>query len=171
MNEEQTNNTMPPEEAPVEKTFTQDQVSAIAAKESRQAVASLLRDAGIAADEDPKKALKAFKAWRDQQKSDLQKATEAQSALEQARDAAEKKAEDLERRFLALQLGVPADKADRYVKLAGAYMTEDKDFAKALQEAVKDFPVPDKGVAGAGANPPGADTKPNKTRPKGTVIF
>lgn len=59
--------------------------------------------------------------------------------------AAEKaKTQLYERRFAAMEKQVPADKADRYVKLAESYIGDDGDFAKALDAALVDFPLPPK---------------------------
>lgn len=155
------------------RTFTQDQVTAIVAKESKQAVEALLKDAGVAPGEDYKASLQAFRDWQDSQKTDLQKAMDKQNELEKERVAAEQKVQALEQRLMAVSMGIPADRADKYVKLAAAYMDEKTDFAKALQAAVKDFPVAQKGVAGVGANPPDkpATQTTTKALPRGVQIF
>lgn len=152
------------------KTFTQEDVNAIAARESKSAVEKLLKDAGIASEGDYKESLKAFKEWQDGQKTELEKATGALSTTEKAKAEAEAKAALLERKFEAVGKGIPADKTDKYIKLAEAYMDDKTDFGKALELALKDFPIAEKGTPGAGGNPPPTST--NKAPlPKGTVIF
>jgi len=154
------------------KTFSQEDVNAIVARESKAAVEKLLKEVGIAPEGDYKAAMKAFKQWQDSQKSELEKATGALSAVEKAKAEAEAKVSALERQIAAISKGIPADKADKYIKLAEAYVNEKTDFAAALELALKDFPIPEKGVAGSGANPApkkGNDKKPYA--PKGAVIL
>lgn len=152
------------------KTFTQEDVNNLIARESKSAVEKLLKDAGIAAEGDYKASLAAFKGWQDSQKSELEKATGAQATLAKEKADAVARADALERQLTAVGKGIPADKSAKYIKLAEAYMTDKVDFAAALDLAVKDFPVVDAGVAGKGGNP--APTEQQKTAlPKGVQIF
>jgi hypothetical protein len=125
-----------------EKTFSQDDVNKLVSRESKSAVEKLLKEVGIAPDGDYKTSMKAFKEWQDKQKTELEKATGSLSAAEQAKSDAESKALALEQKFAAVAKGIPADKADKYVKLAEAYVDDKTDFGKALDMALKDFPVP-----------------------------
>lgn len=91
--------------------------------------------------------------WKEKQRTpetDLQEAREALAA-EQAKNQA------LERRTLARDRNVPAEKVDKYVKLAESYMSEDVDFAAALDLALADFPIaqgpPPVYAAGTGSQP------------------
>lgn len=65
--------TPPPAENPP-KTFTQEEVNGIVAKESKSAVEKLLKDAGIAPEGDYKASIKAFKTWQDSQKTEIETA-------------------------------------------------------------------------------------------------
>lgn len=165
--------TEPPAPAPEGKTFTQEDVNRIAARESKAAVEKLLREAGIATEGDYKAKVKAFADWQQTQKTDLEKATEAKAALEADKTALAKEAETLRRQVAAINKGVPADKAVRYIKLAESYIDDKTDFAAALDLALKDFPVPVPAptVPGAPGNPPasGGETKPK--RPQGVITF
>ena len=143
------------------KTFSQDDVTAIAAKEAKKAREKVFKDLGLdpnAPPKDLKERLGKLKEHEDAQKTDLEKAQGSNTTLTKERDEATAKAELLQRKFAAVAKGVPADKAERYVKLAESYLGEDGDFEKALDAALKDFPVaaaqPEKkGSAGSGANP------------------
>ena len=137
-----------------EKTFTQEQVTAIAAREGKRAVEALLKDAGLSPDGDYKEALKAFKQWQDGQKSDLERAQAAISDAEKTREEAEKRAALLERQLKVMKAGIPAEKTDRYERLAASYMDEQTDFDTALTKALKDFPVQNAVVAVSGGNTP-----------------
>ena len=48
----------------------------------------------------------------------------------------------MQRRLDAVNAGIPADKAERYVRLAASYMDGKTDFNAALTAALKDFPLP-----------------------------
>lgn len=54
----------PPPAGDPPKTFTQEEVKGIVARESKSAVEKLLKDAGIAPEGDYKASMKAFKDWR-----------------------------------------------------------------------------------------------------------
>lgn len=167
---EETPATEPIEAKQEEKTFTQADVNNLVARESKSAVEKLLKDAGIDHNGDYKSALKAFTDWQDGQKTELQKAQGSVGALQTERDEALSKVALLERKFEAVSKGIPTEKTDKYIKLAEAYMDDNTDFGKALELALKDFPVAEKGTPGTGGNPP--PTPQTKTPlPEGTVIF
>mgnify|MGYP000850498392 CR=1 FL=1 len=153
------------------KTFTQEDVNNLVARESKAAVERLLKEVGIASEGDYKAALKSFKEWQDKQKTDLEKATSANAALVKERDEALAKVTALERQFAAISKGIPADKAAKYIKLAEAYVTDKVDFAAALDLALKDFPVAAAGVAGQGGNPAPGDQQKKNPLPKGVITF
>ena len=153
------------------KTFTQEDVNNLVARESKAAVEKLLKEAGIAPEGDHKAAMKAFKEWQDSQKTELEKATGAKTALEQEKAAAIAEATSLKQQLLAVGKGIPADKAAKYIKLAEAYVTDKVDFAAALDLALKDFPVAAAGVAGASGNPAAGDPVKKAALPKGVQMF
>lgn len=164
---EETPTTPPAEE---EKSFTQTDVNNLVARESKSAIEKLLKEAGISADGNHSEKLKAFKEWQDSQKSELERATGTLTTLETEKQQAVEKATLLERKFTAVSKGIPADKADKYIKLAEAYTDENSDFDKALDLALKDFPVAEKGTPGAGGNPPPTPTTKTPL-PSGMVSF
>lgn len=139
-------------------------ISGLVAKESRKAVEKLLQDAGIAAGDDPNAKLKDYKKWLDSQKTALEAAQGDVATL--TANLGTEKAEriKLERKFLAMGKGIPAERVEAYTNLANGYLGEDGDFGKALDAALKDFPLAPgtpgqqerRGSVGAGANPPGS---------------
>ncbi|MPW25954.1 hypothetical protein GC105_09140 [Alkalibaculum sp. M08DMB] len=153
------------------KTFTQDDVNNVVARESKAAVEKLLKEAGIAPEGDYKASMQAFKEWQDSQKTELEKVTGNLTTLEQAKAEAEAKATLLEQKFKAVSKGIPADKAHKYIKLAEAYMDDKTDFEKALGLALKDFPVVENGTPGTGGNPPPTPGTEKTPLPSGMVIF
>ena len=61
--------------------------------------------------------------------------------LKTQKEASDKRADALEKRFQIVEKGIPADQADKYAKLAAVYMDDETDFAAALDKALADFPV------------------------------
>ena len=105
--------------------------------------------------------IEAFKAWKAQQAE--QKAQQPQKPETSAADDSGKRLSEMENRLTAMQrkldavnAGVPADKAERYVRLATSYMDDKTDFTAALTAALKDFPLP--------------TTAPNNTRQFGGAV-
>lgn len=144
----------PPAEGETGKTFTQEDLNGIVARESKSAVEKLLKEAGIASEGDYKASMAAFKAWQDSQKTAIEKHESTIKTLQTDKEAAEAKAAELERKYAALSKGIPADKSQAYVKLAESYVSDKTDFGAALDMALKDFPLAAGGVGGAGGNPP-----------------
>jgi hypothetical protein len=105
-----------------------------------------------------KDGVKRYQDWIASQKSDLEKAQGDVTTLTGNLDAEKAKSLRLERQVLALGKGVPAERVGAYVSLAEGCLGEDGDFGKALDAALKDFPLPQqapkRGSAGTGANPP-----------------
>jgi len=121
----------------------------------------LLKQLGAGEDiKTAKDGMKRYQEWLDGQKSALEKAQGDVSTLTQTLSTEQAKSLRLERQLAALGKGVPADRADAYVRLADGYLGEDGDYDKALDAALKDFPLAatqqaeKRGSAGAGANPP-----------------
>ena len=79
-----------------EKTFTQEDVNNLVAKESKKAVEKLLKDLGVEDVKSAKEGLKKFKEIKDPQKSDYDKALETIEKLTKENDTykAEKKSRE-----------------------------------------------------------------------------
>ena len=146
-----------------EQTPQQPDISALVTKESRKSVEKLLRDAGITPDDNPEMQLKEYKKWLDGQKSDLEKANGSVTTLTQERDDAIAAKAALERKIGVLAKGIPEKLAGQYAKLAETYISDSTPFDKALDLALKDFPLTPAGVPGNGSPPPA----PKKDMPEG----
>lgn len=145
-----------------EKTFTQEELNAIAAREKRQGASSILKNLGFEKEEDAKAFIEKYRQEEDAKKDDLKKATEAVDAEKAAKEAAEKKAELLEKKFKVVAMGVAADKAEDIVVLATSKMVDNKSFDDALAEIKVAYPTlfeavednKNKGTGGGGGNHP-----------------
>lgn len=133
--------TPPTDQAAAQPKTQEDEINGRITRESRKQVEALLKEAGIMPDDDPKMQLKAYKEWQDAQKSDLEKAQGDAKNFAGERDAALAELQSMKRCMMAISKGVPADKAERYVKFAETYVGEDGDYGKALEAVLKDFPI------------------------------
>lgn len=104
------------------------------------------RSLGVTA-ENAASEIEAFKAWKAQQTQ--QAAAQTQQSEAAAGDDSGQRLSEMEDRLTAMQrrldavnAGIPADKAERYVRLAASYMDGKTDFNAALTAALKDFPLP-----------------------------
>lgn len=128
------------EQTPEVKTFSQDDVNAIAAKESKKATEKVLKELGIEDFEGAKDGLSKFREWQEQQKTDAEKQTEQLTQLEQARAQLEAEKSQLEAKVTALGLGVNAESVDDVVALAERKMDDETDMAQAIEKVLEQYP-------------------------------
>ena len=121
------------------KTFTQDQVTRMMAREKNQGRNAAYKELGI----DPKdtKAVNMFKAFIESQKTDEQKAAEKESENQTKVTEAEQRAQVAEAKAEAMMLGVKPQYGDDVVTLALAKMTEDSDLKTVIGEFKTKYPV------------------------------
>ena len=121
------------------KTFTQDQVTRMMAREKNQGRNAAYKELGI----DPKdtKTVNMFKAFIESQKTDEQKAAEKESENQTKVTEAEQRAQVAEAKAEAMMLGVKPQYVDDVVTLALAKMTEDSDLKTVIGEFKTKYPV------------------------------
>lgn len=124
-----------------EKTFTQAEVNKMMAKEKHQGVNSVYNELGIKPGD--KKALAAVKEYLASQKSEEQKALEAEAAKAQEVADAEQRATMAEAKAEAMMIGVQAQFVDDAVTLALAKVAAEDgtDIKTALGELKTKYPV------------------------------
>lgn len=139
---------------PAGKTFTQEEVNAMMAKEKNQGKLSVLKELGVEDSKSAKEALAKYKEYLDSQKTEAEKLAEALKAEQATKTQAEQKAAALEKKFEAIVAGVPATKADDVVLLASAKVTDTKDFKAVLEEMKTTYPefFEDSNSGGTGSN-------------------
>jgi len=103
-----------------------------------EAQKKLLKELGIEDVSSAKEGLKKLKEMQDAQLSEAEKLKAQIAELEKAKAEAHSLAEAASAKFVAVAKGVPADKVDKVVKLAGSY---DGETVEAKIDAVlADFP-------------------------------
>ena len=129
--EEDTEDEEQEEEEP--KTFTQEEVNRMMAKEKRQGKRSAIKELGFKDEKEAKKAFEEYKKWSDSQKTDGDKQDDSAKKLEVEKSIAEKKAEYAERKVVALTNGVKKEMLDDFIALASIKVTDDEDFEDVVE--------------------------------------
>ena len=112
------------------KTFTQDELDAIVKDKIAKAKKG----------QPSKEELEEFKQWKESQKTEEEKRTEALNNAEQARLAAEEKATALEAKVTCLTKGVTANSVDDVVILAKAMVNDDLTMEQAIDKVLEKYP-------------------------------
>lgn len=112
------------------KTFTQDELDAIVKDKIAKAKKG----------QPSKEELEEFKQWKESQKTEEEKRTEALNNAEQARLAAEEKATALEAKVTCLTKGVTANSVDDVVILAKAMVNDELTMDQAIDKVLEKYP-------------------------------
>ena len=102
------------------KTFTQEELIRIAATEKRQGAASVLKALGFDKEEDAKAFVEKYKEVEKNNMTELEKANKDLEIEKNAKTAAEKKADLLEKKFQVVAMGVAADIIRRHSYIANS---------------------------------------------------
>ncbi|NGT31340.1 hypothetical protein G6Z26_04670 [Clostridium perfringens] len=113
-----------------EKTFTQEEVNRmIKDRVAREKKGQL-----------SKEELKVYQEWKESQKTEAQKQSEALTNAEKARQDAEERANTLEVKVTCLSKGVLADSVDDVVILAKAMVNDDVTMDQAVDKVLEKYP-------------------------------
>lgn len=121
-----------------EKTFTQDDVNRMMAREKQQGKQSVLNALGFKTEEDAKNAFNLLKALQDSQKSAEQKAEENKNTAVQEKANAEQRAAIAEAKLSCVMNGVNKDAVDDVITIAMSKVTDDKPLETVLEEMKKE---------------------------------
>ena len=119
-----------PESEQAEKTFTQKELDDIVKQRLDRAKKDM----------PSKDELKAFREWKDSQKTAEEKAAEQLAEVTAARDTAEREKSRLEIKVSCLAKGVPADAADDVIALAERFIDDDTTIEKAVEKVLEKYP-------------------------------
>lgn len=123
------------------KTFTQEDINRIAAREKAEGRRALLKELGIEDTDDARNAVKEYLAQQESNKTDLQKANDKATKAEKAKIEAEAKATVLQQKFDAIADGANPATVDDLIALVRTKMNDKTDFKAALQIVKKAYPV------------------------------
>lgn len=146
------------------KTFTQEDLNRIGAKEKAEGRRALLKELGIEDTEDARSAVASYVAAKEAQKTEAQKATERAQKAELEKATAVATATSYQQKFDALAADALPDTIDDLLTLVNRRVNDKTDFKAALEAVKAGYPAFFKGdgtpaqkrVIGTGgsANPP-----------------
>ena len=120
------------------KTFTQEEVNNIGAREKNQGKNSILKLFGCADEKTAKAEAEEFKKWKESQMTEDQKRTEAEKALKDTAAASEERALAAENKLTAFTAGVTKESLDDALAIALLKVTEEKNLEAVLTEMKKE---------------------------------
>ena len=127
------------QEQPI-KTFTQDEVTGLVAKESRKAQEKIFKSLGFEDIKSAKEGLQQLKEWKDSQKSEAEKQSEALAAKEKELEAALSSQRLLEAKLSALTLGVNAESVDDVITLSNRLVSDEVSIEDAIGQVLQKYP-------------------------------
>lgn len=127
------------QEQPI-KTFTQDEVTGLVAKESRRAQEKIFKSLGFEDIKSAKEGLQQLKEWKDSQKSEAEKNSEALAAKEKELEAALSSQRLLEAKLSALTLGVNAESVDDVITLSNRLVSDEVSIEDAIGQVLQKYP-------------------------------
>ena len=119
-----------PESEQAEKTFTQKELDDIVKQRLDRAKKDM----------PSKDELKAFREWKDSQKTAEQKAAEQLAEVAAARDSAEREKSRLEIKVSCLAKGVDVEAVDDVIALAERFIDDDTTIEKAVEKVLEKYP-------------------------------
>src|SRR5690606_27523716 len=122
------------------KTFTQDEVNSIAAKEAKKAQEKFLKQLGFDDFKNAKDGFSKYKEWMDSQKSEAEKQSEQLQLLQSDLESTSNENATLKAQITAMQAGVNSDYVTDVVTLAKTLVSEDVDINQAIEKVVEKYP-------------------------------
>lgn len=136
--EGQSDNDTKPNET--EKTFTQQDVNNIAAKEAKSAQEKLLKDLGIEDFNSAKEGLQKFQEWQDAQKTDAEKKDEQVNQLTDTNTSLQAENTTLKAQLSAMKQGVNSESIEDVVALAERQVSDEVTLDDAIKSVIEKYP-------------------------------
>jgi hypothetical protein len=122
------------------KSFSQEDVNNLIAKEKKKATEKFLKELGIDDFENAKEGLQKFKEWQESQKTEAEKQAEKLQTLETENGTLTEENKSLKAQLSALKAGVNAESVEDVVVLAQKYVSDEVDFDTAVQKVLEKYP-------------------------------
>lgn len=122
------------------KTFTQEEVNRMMAKEKREGKLSVLKELGVEDVKNAKEGLKKYQEYLDAQKTEAQRAQEEAQRLAEEKAELEKKALMADIQVSALKSGIKADFLDDAIILAQSKKTDNTTYEDIFNELKQTYP-------------------------------
>lgn len=127
-----------PEQVDTPKTFSQDDVSGLVAKETKKAQEKMLKQLGITDFSTAKEGMQKYNEWVESQKTDQQRKEDELATYQTQAQQAEEKASLLESKLAAFELNVNAGDLEDVLVLAKAKGKDD--IKEAIAEVIARYP-------------------------------
>lgn len=128
------------EEQQTEKTFKQEDVNNIVARESKSAQEKLLKELGVEDFENAKDGLAKFKEWQEAQKTEEQKRAEQLDALSKQSEQDKQTISTLTATIEALKLGVNSESVEDVITLASKGVSEEVAIEESIKTILEKYP-------------------------------
>lgn len=122
------------------KTFTQEEVNGLVAKEAKKAQENIFKSLGFEDVKSAKDGFEQLKEWQDSQKTEAEKQAEAIADKEKQLEAVLLENKQLTAKYAALTLGVRSDAVDDVIALAQSKVTDDVTINDAIAEVLAKYP-------------------------------
>ena len=122
------------------KTFTQEEVNRMMAKEKREGKLSVLKELGVEDVKNAKEGLKKYQEYLNAQKTEAQRAQEEVQRLAEEKAELEKKALMADIQVSALKSGIKADFLDDAIILAQSKKTDNTTYEDIFNELKQTYP-------------------------------
>lgn len=137
---EQTGTDNPEHKSGENKTFSQEDVNSIAAKEAKKAQEKLFKELGIEDFDNAKEGLQKFKEWQDSQKTEQEKKDEQLGQLEKASQEKDQTISHLTAQLSAMKQGVNPDSLEDVIALAERQVSDDVTVDDAIKSVIEKYP-------------------------------
>lgn len=120
------------------KTFTQEEVNSIGAKEKAQGKSSILKLFGCATEEEAKQKAAEYSQWKESQKTEEQKKAENDQLMKDSLAKSEKRAKDAEDKVTAMIAGVNSESIGDALAIALTKVSDEKSLESVLADMKKE---------------------------------
>lgn len=121
-----------------EKTFTQQQVNDMMAKEKKQGKQAMLNALGFKSEQEAKDSINLLKALQESQKSEEQKQEEAKKAALEDKEKAEQRAILAESKLTCIENGVNKESVEDVLTIAMSKVSDDKTLESVIADMKKE---------------------------------
>lgn len=122
------------------RTFSQEEVNGLVAKESKKAQENIFKSLGFEDIKSAKEGFEKLKAWEDSQKSESEKNAEALNAKEQELAKALSDNKTLSAQLSALKQGVNTDSVDDVIALSERLVSDEVSIDDAIKQILTKYP-------------------------------
>ena len=122
------------------KTFTQEEVNGLVAKEAKKAQEKIFKSLGFEDVKSAKEGFEQLREWKDSQKTEAEKQSEAIAEKDKQLEAVILENKQLTAKYAALTLGVRSDAVDDVIALSQSKVTDDVTIEDAISEVLAKYP-------------------------------